>query len=294
MRITVILIFVTQLLTSCSNPPERNQYYNELNNWKAKRLQDLKAPDGWLSLSGLFWLQEGESTFGSDSSNKIIFPSKAPSFMGAVFLEEDSLWTIIRNDIHVSLRDSLITHCTLNSDMSGDPTILWHNSLNWRVIQRGDKYGIRLRDSANVKIQLFEGINYFPADEKWIVPSQFIQYDTSKTITFKNVLGMEIEMTLEGKLSFTKNDKAYELDVLDGGENYYFLIFSDETTGLETYGGGRYLYVAKADKEWKTMIDFNKAINPPCAFTDFATCLLPPPQNRLDFPVFAGEKFEGH
>ncbi len=163
--------------------------------------------------------------------------------------------------------------------------------LSWNVIKRGDRYAIRLRDSAHPNRTNFKGIERYPVDPAWRVRAKFSAYEPAKKLKIVNVLGMVEEQPSPGALVFSLSGKEYRLDVLDEGAKIpWFVIIADETSGEETYGGGRFLYVARADSSGETVIDFNKAYNPPCSFTPYATCPLPPEQNRLPLAVRAGEK----
>lgn len=295
-----LLLFLFPLLfaAACSpNPKSESRdadYQKQIETWRGERIQGLTAPNGWLSLAGLFWLDEGENTFGSNKDNKIVFPSKAPDFMGSFFLNEESVSLKIKAGVQVFWKDSLISEAAMQADAKGQPPIFRYQSLNWNVLKRGVHYGIRLRDTLNETITAFKGIEYYPVLESWKVAATFVPYDSLKILPFQNVLGMKIEESVEGQLKFNLFGKAYALDVLDGGEKEFFVIFGDETNGEQTYGGGKYLYAPRPDSEGQTFIDFNKSYTPPCGFTKYATCLLPPLQNRLPLSVTAGEKYHGH
>lgn len=292
------LISTTFFFVKCdSNVEEESvnaEYLNEIQNWRTKRINNLIAPNGWTALAGLFWLGEGENSFGSNKENKVRFPERAPENMGSFFLENDSVSIKINPEIEVVVNDSLISETGLLADISGNPTILHHKSLNWNLIKRGDKYGIRLRDTLHENRLKFKGIDYFPIDEEWKLEATFEAYEGGKNMKFKNVLDMEVDQKIEGKLVFEIAGEIQSLDVLGGGDKDFFVIFSDETTGDNTYGGGRYMYTPRPENGTKTIIDFNKAYTPPCGFTDFATCLLPPSQNRLSVTINAGEQYHGH
>jgi uncharacterized protein (DUF1684 family) len=179
----------------------------------------------------------------------------------------------------------------LQSDDDGKPTVLKLGSLKLFVIKRGDKLGLRVKDKRNPGRSRFAGLDYFPVDLKWRIDARFETYDPPRIIPIVNVLGMVDNMTSPGVLVFEVNAKSYRLDpVLEKGSKQLFIIFGDKTTGKETYGAGRYLYADPAGDDGKVVLDFNKAYNPPCAFTEFATCPLPPRQNRLSIRVEAGEK----
>lgn len=268
-------------------------YIAEIKTWHKRRIENLKKENGWLNLVGLYWLKEGENTFGSDKGNDIIFPSKAPSFIGKFFLKDSTVKLEINDGIDVISNGKKIKSLELKNDMQGKPTILEYNSLRWFVIKRGNKYGIRLRDLESDLVKNFKGIETFPVNEDWKIEAKFEPYIPPKKIFVPNVLGMIEEENSPGALLFNKDGKEFRLDVLDEGDSY-FLIFADETSGKETYGAGRFLYVNKPDSTEKIFIDFNKAYNPPCAFTKYATCPLPPKQNYLKLRITAGEKKYGN
>jgi len=178
----------------------------------------------------------------------------------------------------------------LQADINGTPTIATFGSLSWYLLQRENRFGIRLKNAKNSAIKKFKGIDHFPISQDWQVPATLRLPKKEKSITLRNVVDMDVKMKLEGYLTFEISGETYELEALDGGAESYFIIFADETTGVETYGAGRYLYVPRTDDAGNTLIDFNKAHNPPCAFTDFATCPLPSAKNSLGVSIFAGEK----
>jgi uncharacterized protein (DUF1684 family) len=268
-------------------------YVQEIDAWHQKRIANLTKPDGWLTLTGLFWLKEGENRFGSDQSNDVVFPAgKAPAFMGSIFLDRGLTSVTINPGVQVNIVDSTaITKAVLYSDANGKATVLEHGSLRWFIIKRGEKWGVRLRDRDNPARLQFKGIKRFPVDPTWRVTARFEPYQPVKTIPIVNVLGVVENMSCPGSLRFTLQNKEYRLDALaESNESQLFIIFRDETSGQETYGSGRFLYAEKPNENNETFLDFNKAYNPPCAFTHFATCPLPPKQNELTLAIRAGEK----
>ena len=172
--------------------------------------------------------------------------------------------------------------------------MLRRGSLLFYLIRRGDKIGVRVKDSQSEARRNFRGLDYFPIDPGWRIEARFEPYDPPRSISVPNVLGQDNDEKSPGAIVFEHGGKTYRLDpVLEPGETDYFVIFGDRTNGKTTYGAGRFLYVAPP-VGGKTVIDFNKAYNPPCVFTDFATCPLPPPQNKLPIPVEAGEEEYAH
>lgn len=292
-KILLFSFMLTGLGWACQNQPSvAPEYIREISQWQKDRLNGLMAPEGWLSLAGLFWLEEGENTFGSDPNNMVVFPAKAPAFMGVFRRQGDSVtMQVAPGDLRVLGADS--TGFMVVS-AKGEPPIAKHGDLAWGYIQRGDKVGIRLRDTQNPLLKDTLQLEYYEINPDWRVKARMIVFDTTYTLVMKNVLGMTLEYTLQGALQFTKDGKDFTLHALDGGaDGEFFLIFSDLTTGETTYPAGRYLY-ADRDSLGDIWVDFNKAYNPPCAFTKYATCLLPPAENHLGIAVTAGEKYADH
>lgn len=289
----LILIF----LNACSEKLKEkgsSEYISEIKSWHKRRIENLKKENGWLNLVGLYWLKEGENRFGSDESNDIIFPKKAPSFIGKFYLVDTAVKVEINNGIEVLCNGRKVKYLELQNDQQSRPTILEYGSLRWFVIKRGNRYGIRLRDLESELVKNFKGIETFPINEDWKIEAKFESYNPPKKISIPNVLGTIEEENSPGALIFKKEGKTFKLDVFNEGDSY-FLIFADETSGSETYGAGRYLYVNKQDSTGKIYIDFNKAYNPPCAFTKYATCPLPPEQNYIKLKITAGEKkYDNH
>jgi uncharacterized protein (DUF1684 family) len=182
----------------------------------------------------------------------------------------------------------------LQTDQSGEPTILQHGSLSFYVIQRNERLGVRVKDADAAALKSFHGLESFPFSESWRVAARFEPSSPPRHISVPNVLGNVTSEESPGALAFEYSGKTYRLDaVREAGTEDYFIIFGDATNGHETYGGGRFLY-ASPPKDGQTVLDFNKAYNPPCVFTPYATCPLPPPQNRLSIRIEAGEKSYRH
>jgi uncharacterized protein len=272
-------------------------YAEELEQWKAKRLDGLKGEDGWLSLVALEWLKEGENRLGSDSSNDIVLPTgKAPKVVGSLWLKDGAVRIDAKPDAGVKSEEKPVTTLDLQTDEGGKPTVLNLGTLSFHVIKRGERFGLRVKDSASPERTNFRGLEYFPADERWRVEARFEPRDPPTKIRITNVLGMEEDEPSPGSIVFDLDGRTYRLDALtEQGEEQFFIIFADATSGKETYGAGRYLYAGPPDSEGRLYVDFNKAYSPPCAFTKYATCPLPPEQNRLPVRIEAGEKkYAGH
>ena len=276
------------------NEPKGSQaYIASIEKWHKERIENLKKEDGWLNLIGLYWLKNGENKIGSDSDNDIIFPAdKAPNHIGTIVLSDSIAKIIVKPGVSVTCNGKPVTEMRLFNDGDKNPTVLVLGSLRWFIIKRDDKYGIRLRDVDAPLVQDFNGIDTFPINEDWKINAKFKPYSPPKIITIPSIIGTMEEDTVRGFLLFNVKGVAYKLDPVEEG-NQLFIIFADETSGEETYGAGRFLYADKPDSSGNVILDFNKAYNPPCAFTPYATCPLPPKQNYLHLKITAGEKKYG-
>ena len=292
-----ILIFLIQAAISGCSKKEKidiTAYQKEIEQWRNKREEGLKKENGWLTLCGLFWLKDGENKMGTDSSNAIIFPpGKAPKYAGSIYLRNGELLLKTNKESNIKWKDSLVTMMKLKSDEmgAGQPTILSLRTLTFYVIKRGDQLGVRVKDNENPARMNFKGLEYYPINPEWRINAKFKPYNPPKILPIVNILNQVNNDTCPGAIVFKIKGKEYQLDALrETGANELFIIFSDETSGKETYGMGRYLSAALPDSANNVITDFNKAYNPPCAFTIYATCPVPPKQNHLPIRVEAGEK----
>ncbi|MEP6742190.1 MAG: DUF1684 domain-containing protein [bacterium] len=296
-QICFLFILLLAFSVACNKPKstafDADGYKTEITKWQNDRLINLKREDSWLTLVGLYWLKEGENKFGSGPANSLVLPKdKAPDVAGSFWLEKGRVRLTAPAGAGISADGKNVTALDLKDDNDDSgPTILKMGALIINIVRRGDRIGVRVKDSQSVARLQFKGLDYFPADPKWRVEAHFEPYQPAKTIPITNVLGMTNDETSPGALAFEVDGKTYRIDpILEKGETDYFVMIADETTGRETYGAGRYLYVAPPDVSGKVVIDFNKAYNPPCAFTAYATCPLPPRQNHLPVRIEAGEK----
>jgi uncharacterized protein len=294
----IIMILVCGGCRQNSVPiPDPETYRAEIEAWHVKRLVDLKAPEGWLNVAGLFWLHEGLNTFGSDTSNAIVFPQKAPAFIGTIELKGDSAY--LRSTFVPVLVDKMTAVNTkLSNDASTKPDMMMLNSLAWFIIKRGDRYGIRLRDYDNPMIDTLTSIPSFGINERLRITAKFKPYEKPEKQMVPTIIGIDEESIIPGELNFRIKGKKVTLYPFES-ENGLFIVFGDQTNGDETYPAGRFLYTSSPDAENRVIIDFNKSYNPPCAFTPFATCPLPLSKNILPLRIEAGEKavhlpFVGH
>lgn len=294
MKYIGIFIILVSLLFGCKKTSEENpDYVKEINEWHQKRIERLKAPDGWLNLVGRTWLKPGVNTFGSAKNNNVIIESdKVPAYMGQFILKDSIVTMNVYEGVEVFLDGKPIKEIIMIDDQKKDMTVFQYGTIKWNLIIRGDKYGIRFRDLESTLVKNFKGIKRFPVNSNWKFVAKFEAYNPPKKIFIPNVLGQIEEEFSPGAVIFEKDGKTFRIDAIDEGEKL-FLIIADETNGEETYGGGRFLYVDKQDSSGNLILDFNKAYNPPCVFTKYATCPLPPEQNYLNIRIEAGEKNYG-
>jgi uncharacterized protein (DUF1684 family) len=269
----------------------QSTYNNEIEQWKIKRVNSLKSDNGWLNLAGLFWLEEGKNSFGSASNNQIIFPKGSIAHnAGNFILESQTVKLNAAKGVAIKINDQLATSDEIVFSKELDkPVAMSYGSLHWTIIKREDKIGIRLRDYNSPLAKTFTGAERFPTDSNWKFDAVLQEPITPSTIPITNVLGQIIQMKFLGKLVFKIKEQTISLDAVEEGQEL-FVIFGDLTNKKETYGAGRFLYAPKPDASGKIVVDFNKAFNPPCAFTPYATCPLPPKQNILPIAITAGEK----
>lgn len=285
------LVFVTLLVGGACARRVDPGYRREIETWRQRRAERLLRDDGWLTLAGLFWLDPGRNTFGSDPSAKIsLRGSGVPPTAGAIVLEngrarlEPAPGTALTADGRPAVAAPLV------SDENGEPTVLRIGTFSFFVIRRGEKMGVRARDTESPARKNFKGLDDFPIDPGWRVTARFEPYSPQKHIPIPTVLGFPEDNVSPGALVFEHGGTRYQVDpVFEQGSTELFIIFGDRTNGKETYGAGRFVY-APMPKDGQTVIDFNKAYTPPCVFTPYATCPLPPPENRLPIEIRAGEK----
>jgi uncharacterized protein (DUF1684 family) len=289
---SLTLLLVTLLAGACREKPvekvaekpkvDVQAHRAEIAQWQERRATRLKAEDGWLSLIGLFWLNEGNNVISIPSAGSPTV--KLARHGGAVTLEPGAGMMIEAKPVSVP------TQLKNDAEENG-PTVVQMGTVRFQVIKRGEKYGLRVKDANAHTRTNFQGLDYYPTDPKWRVEARFEPYKPEKKIPITDVTGMTSDNISPGALVFTVDGKEYRIDpVLEEGSDELFIIFKDATSRDETYQPGRYLYAAKPGPDGKTVIDFNKAYNPPCSFTPFATCPLPPLQNRLPMRIEAGEK----
>ena len=259
--------------------------------WRAKRLASVTSETGWLTPIALYWLRPGITPFGRAASNAFAVDHPALAPKAAVFTLKDGQVTLdARRGSGLTVGGKPVRHLQLVPDTRPTPTELIAGTLHLQLIERAGHLGIRVRDSVSPERAGFRGLQYFPFRPDWSIDARFEPYVPAHAVTIINILGMEVTMSSPGAAVFERDGQTWRLDTLleEPGDDKLFVMFSDQSSGRETYGAGRFLYAPLA-ADGHVHLDFNHAYNPPCAFTEFATCPLPPPQNQLSLRVDAGE-----
>jgi uncharacterized protein (DUF1684 family) len=282
----ILLIIVVSILAS-----GQTSFQAETNKWRSDHQAEISAEDGWLSVAGLFWLKEGVTRIGTDRKQvDIALPSgSAPPKVGTLELTGGVVTLKVEDGVSVTVNDKPVQDYVMKFDSEKPPEQFKVGSLKLGVIKRGNRYGLRVRNKNSPQRLGFKGLKWFPARKNYRVVATFTPYEHPKEILIMNVLGDELKMKTPGLLSFTLHGQTFELRPLVEDEKKLFIIFRDRTAGKTTYPAGRFLY-AELPKDGKVVLDFNRAENPPCAFTEFATCPLPPRQNFMNTTINAGEK----
>lgn len=276
--------------------PARSGYAAQIEEWRERRLERLTGPTGWLSLTGLHWLEEGDNGIGADPASRVALPAgTAPPRAGLLRVTGGQVRLEPSPDAAFEIGGQRIAGpSVLVTDASEGPTVFTLGNLTLEVLARSGRLAVRVRHAENPARQSLRPIPIFPVDRAWRFDAVFEAYDPPKTIPITSILGTVEQETCPGAIAFSAGGRRLRLEpILERGEKDYWVIFGDLTNGHETYGGGRFVYVPPP-VFGRTVLDFNKAYNPPCVFTPYTTCPLPPPQNRLPIRVEAGEKkYEG-
>jgi len=285
----VIFLGIFFALLICVNA--QNEYVRNIEKWRVEHEAELKSENGWLTVAGLFWLKDGANTIGAGSGFDIeLTENFKQGKFGEIHFQNGTARLKVENGVEALTDGKTVSELELVSDAKGKPTAIQTGSQTFYLIKREDRFGIRLKDKNSKERVNFTGLKWFPIDEKYKVTAKFEAFSEPKEVLIPNVLGGNFKMKSPGILRFKLNGKKYALEpVLEDGSDRLFIIFRDATSKTDTYGAGRFLYAEKAENG-KVLLDFNKSENPPCAFTSFATCPLPPPQNRLEVEIKAGEK----
>jgi len=284
-------------LFSAVAPAEKNPspsapdtaYLQLYDKWKTELVDDLKK--NWLSLAGLFWLKSGDNSFGTDMGNTIVFP-KGPAHAGVFELQGTDVTVKFSPDAHATIGSKPVAVAQLQPVNSGNPTVVELGSLRMYAIVRGQRIGIRLKDVDSEEAKNYRGPVFFPLDLSYRITATWVPSDGKKTVDVPNVLGDITPTPVAGTAVFKISGQEVRLTDLGGDPSEgLFFVFNDLTSKTDTYPGGRFLQTDPV-VNGTVVIDFNRAYNPPCAVTPYATCPLAPKENRLAVAIPAGEKYD--
>jgi uncharacterized protein len=269
----------------------QTSYQQVITAWRNEKNEGIRRENGWLSLAGLFWLKLGKNQMGSDPKCEIQLPERVPANIGYLEYNGKSVSLRALPGMEIKVNDKKTDFVILQPDISDSPSFITIQNLRLVVIQRGNKVGVRMWDNQRDSRRSFPDRTWYEIDENFRIPATYTAYERPKKAFFPDISGEKSEFPVEGYLSFDFNNNHYQLDINKEEDGTLFIRFWDPTSKDETYPTGRYL-IADEEPGGKIFIDFNKAYCPPCAFTDFATCVFAPEQNHLDFRVTAGETFK--
>ena len=289
----ILLALLLLLLFACSDPDALDPAAHRLQveAWQADRLAGLTSEGGWLTLIALEWLEPGENTVRFD-------PRFSEGNLGTLVLEdrdgEPAVRLVPAPESGLLLNGEPAEERYLATDADRSPDILTRGELEFFVIRRENRFGIRAKHPDADAATNFSGLQYYPVDPAWRIEAEFVPYNEPRTIQVPSVIGTTSEGSVPGEVRFEVLGTKQSLLPLAGGPDdpTWFFVFRDGTSGKGTYPSGRFL-VSEAAQNGRVVLDFNRAYNPPCAFTPFATCPLPPRENRLGILVEAGEKDYG-
>ncbi|HEY5642587.1 MAG TPA: DUF1684 domain-containing protein [Woeseiaceae bacterium] len=260
--------------------------------WRAGRLERLLAPTGYLNQVALYWVEPGTYSFGSGADNDVVFPPNAPASIGTFEVGDEGIDMRVNEGVEVLHGTERVTEIAMISDADENTVMVSLGSLAWSVIDREGKLAIRVRDYDHPFVRDFGPLPYYDIDPSYRVQALLKRYDEPRIANVGTVIeGLGYHPMSPGVVAFELGGKTYELEAYASGDKLFF-VFGDETNRGETYGAGRFLYAEQPGPDGKTVLDFNKAYSPPCAFNDFSTCPVASPRNRLPVRVTAGEKYE--
>ena len=286
----VCFLSATNLIASTPKEPTGPEGFPA---WQAKRAKSIGGTNGWSSLAGLHWLHEGTNTVGASAASEVRLPAgHAPETVGFIIREGYRARFVAAGPGLATIKAKPVTRAKLKSDENqAKPTVLNVGELNLTVIKRGERFGVRVRDPQAPTRLHFLGLDYWPYRPEWRIEGRLEKPARPKKILIGDVTGVSANELSPGAVVFHYQGQEHRLDALEDEETHdLFILFRDETSGESTYPGGRFVHAAMPKRDGKVVIDFNYAYNPPCAFTHYATCPIPPRQNTLHLAVEAGEK----
>jgi uncharacterized protein len=296
-RLTVWLTapLIAAVLASCSQSGatfDAADHAQEILDWREWRIARLKDPSGYLNQIGLYWLQPGTYSFGSAATNDVVFDGNAPAAIGTFTVTSDGVSMTVLPGVDVRRDGFPVEELAIAADNTGHGIAVTHGSLEWTVVERAGRYGVRLRDFDHPFVENFGPLPYFDIDPSLRVEATLLRYAEPKIANVGTVIeGLGYHPSSPGVVEFEIDGQRYELEAYTSGERLFY-VFGDQTSQDATYGAGRFLYSTNPGEDGKTILDFNMSYSPPCAFNDFSTCPVASPRNRLPVRIEAGEKYD--
>ena len=274
------------MLLACGTPAPHD-YAAGIEVWRTEREARLKADDGWLTLTGLFFLNEGDNSFGSSPQNDIELRA-GPERAGTITLRDGRVGVRAVEGQNLLVDGRRVDAAQLWPSEGSDRPTITLGSLSLFCHESGDRLAMRLRDSESEIRREFTKLRWYPVDESFRIRGRYVPHDKPRTMELANNLGDVLTLRTSGSVALTVKGEALRLTAIDYDDRLWF-VFSDPTSGSETYPAARFLYADMPDLDGRTTVDFNRAYNPPCAFNPYTTCPLPPPENQLKVRIEAGE-----
>ena len=270
-----------------------NKYENEILQWQAKRYEELTRENSWLALAGLYFLNEGRNLIGSNPMCEVILPEHGPTYLGMVELKGKTARLMVAEGVPVKVNNRLAQKAILRSSQEAKPSfITWNETLRMVVHEHAGRYAIRIWDNERPQRFTLPPLKWFPINRQFRIPARYKRYETSQKMDHPDTFGEMVEDRIDGYVTFKFDGTNYKLDASETRDGKLFIKFRDGTSSKESYPPSRYCYAGPV-KNNRVTLDFNYAYSPPCAFTEYATCIFAPPQNNLPFRVEAGEIYRG-
>ncbi len=294
-------LIVAAFFFSSAGLPQGPAWQREITAWREQHAAELQKPDGWLALAGLEWLDSGDNSFGSAADNKIHMPVSAPAHLGVLHLEGDKVTLNptagdFPQGFLIDGKPAQPQTLHVDADHDKNDPRMTSGTLNFYVIKRGERFALRIKDAKSAALTGFHGLKWYPPSAHYRVKARWIPYTPQKTFTIATLIGTSYPAQIPGSAEFSLDGKTYRLDPIleDPAVEKLFFVLRDTTSTTETYAACRFLYTGfpdhGLDHPGELLLDFNRLENPPCAYTPFATCPLPPKQNRLPIPLPVGEQ----
>ena len=271
-----------------------NEYQQGINKWRQEMDTNLRRENGWLALAGLFWLRNGTNLIGSAPESDVLLPGRAPARLGTFEFDGDNVRLNVETDLQLEVNGVETKSTLLDADQEDLPSFITFNDMRMVVIRRSKGVGIRVWDNSRKERRLFPSRQWYPVKEEYLIPAKYTRFDAPKIVKMPDILGALQDQPIHGYVTFRLNRQQHELIVTEEPDHRLFIQFMDLTNGNPTYPSGRYHYTNAYREGQDFFVDFNKAYNLPCAFTDYATCTFPPPENHLNAAIEAGEIFLGN